>query len=80
MTKRLLTISFTFASSVVLILGLVTSNCLSPHPAAKPTVMQADGVPLPPPPPTKPTGGLIADGVPLPPPPPKPKPLSSFSI
>ncbi|HEY2456097.1 MAG TPA: hypothetical protein VGI13_02255 [Candidatus Acidoferrum sp.] len=74
MKKRLLTICFAFPASLILLSGSASVNSSSARPAVKSGVLQADGVPLPPPPPHKPGTVLAADGVPLPPPTPKPKP------
>lgn len=69
--KNRLLFAFTFvALSVILFSGLTTGNCLKAPAVGKTGLVEADGVPLPPPPTKpKPTGVVVADGVPLPPPP-----------
>ena len=76
MKNRLLVGCSVVASSLILLAGLTTVKPSYARPEVKGGTLQADGVPLPPPP-TKPKPTvLVADGVPLPPPPTKPKPTS----
>jgi hypothetical protein len=69
--KNRLLIAFAFVvSSVILFSSPTTCNSLKARAVGKTGLVQADGVPLPPPPTKpKPTGVVVADGVPLPPPP-----------
>jgi hypothetical protein len=77
MKKRLLTISLAISASLILLSSSASVNSSSARPAVKSGVLQADGVPLPPPQPHKPGTVLTADGVPLPPPTPRPRPVTA---
>ncbi len=66
----------TLTASLILLVTGVPVNRRSASPAWKSSAPIADGIPMPPPPPKKPTlGVVVADGIPMPPPPPK-KPTS----
>jgi hypothetical protein len=71
-----LILKVTLSVSLIVLSIAVPVNRQLPGKAESGNTQVADGVPLPPPPPSSPTSVLVADGVPLPPPPPSTTKLS----